>query len=147
MDLVFQTILFFLKQPNPGLKHFDLLSLHSYACANFQGYWPGSDPDLCLPRREYWPKNCLCVCVCVCVCVRARAHSWVRLFVTPWTVVRQAPLSMGFSRQGYWSGLPFPSPDDLSDPGIKAASLVSPALAGRFVTTSATCAVLCVVAQ
>ena len=46
----------------------------------------------------------------------------VRLFATPWTVAYQAPLSMGFSRQEYWSGLPFPSPGDLSDPGIKPGS-------------------------
>ena len=43
----------------------------------------------------------------------------IRLFVTPWTVAYQAPLSMGFSRQEYWSGLPFPSPGDLPDPGIE----------------------------
>ena len=42
--------------------------------------------------------------------------------VTPWTVARQAPLSMGFSRQAYWSGLPFPSPGDLPDPGIEPRS-------------------------
>ena len=48
--------------------------------------------------------------------------SHVRLFVTPWTVACQAPLSMGFSRQKYWSGLPFPSPGDLPDPGIKPGS-------------------------
>ena len=58
--------------------------------------------------------------------------------VTPWTVARQAPLSMGFSRQEYWSGLPFPPPGDLPDPGIKPRSLMSPALAGGFFTTSAT---------
>ena len=45
--------------------------------------------------------------------------SCVRLFATPWTVARQALLSMGFSRQEYWSGLPFPSPGDLPDPGIE----------------------------
>ena len=44
--------------------------------------------------------------------------SHVRLFLTLWTVARQAPLSMEFSRQEYWSGLPFPSPEDPSDPGI-----------------------------
>ena len=44
--------------------------------------------------------------------------SRVRLFATPWTVAHQAPQSMGFSRQEYWSGLPFPSPGDLPDPGI-----------------------------
>ena len=49
----------------------------------------------------------------------------------PWTVVHQAPLSMGFSRQEYWSGLPFPSPVDLPDPGIEPSS---PALSGRFFT-------------
>ena len=48
--------------------------------------------------------------------------SCVRLFVIPWTVAYQAPPSMGFSRQGYWSGLPFPSPGDLPDPGIKPRS-------------------------
>ena len=46
----------------------------------------------------------------------------VRLFVTPWTVAYQAPLSMGFSRQEFWSGLPFPSPGDLPDPGIEPRS-------------------------
>ena len=53
-------------------------------------------------------------------------------FVTPRTVTFQAPVSMGFPRQEYWSGLPFPSPGDLPDPGIK---LASPALAGRLFTT------------
>ena len=52
------------------------------------------------------------------------------------TIVYQAPLSMGFSRQESWSGLPYPSPGDLSDPGIEPVSLTSPALAGRFFTTS-----------
>ena len=48
--------------------------------------------------------------------------------MTPWTVVHQAPLCMGFSRQEYWNGLPFPPPGDLPDPGIKPGSPVSPAL-------------------
>ena len=52
--------------------------------------------------------------------------------VTPWTVACQAPLSIGFPKQEYWSGLPFPSPGDLSEPGIE---LASPALAGGFFTT------------
>ena len=63
--------------------------------------------------------------------------SHVRLFVTPWTVARQTPLSMGFSRQEYWSGLPCPLPGDLPDPGIEPAFLKSPALAGGFFTASA----------
>ena len=54
---------------------------------------------------------------------------------TPWTVAGQAPLPMEFPRQEYWSGLPFPSPGDLSKPGIEPVSLTSPALAGRFFTT------------
>ena len=56
----------------------------------------------------------------------------VPLFSTPWTVAFQAPLSMGFSRQEYWSVLPFPSPGDLPHPGIKSKS---PALAGKFFIT------------
>ena len=53
----------------------------------------------------------------------------------PWTVAHQTPLSMELFRQEYWSGLPFPSPGDLPNPGIKPASLVSPALAGGFFIT------------
>ena len=52
-----------------------------------------------------------------------KSLSHVRLFATPWTVAYQAPLSMGFSRQEYWSGVPFPSPGDLPDPGIKPGLL------------------------
>ena len=55
---------------------------------------------------------------------------------TPWTVARQAPLSMGFSKQEHWSGLPCPPLGDLSDPEIEHTSLKSPALAGRFFTIS-----------
>ena len=55
--------------------------------------------------------------------------------VTPWAVAHKAPLSMEFSRQENWSGLPFPSPGDLPDPGIEPGFLVSPALAGGFSTT------------
>ena len=54
--------------------------------------------------------------------VKVKSLSRVQLFATPWTVAHQAPLSMGFSRQEYWSGLPFPSPGDLPDPGIKPKS-------------------------
>ena len=54
--------------------------------------------------------------------VKVKLLSCVQLFVTPWTVAHQAPLSMGFLRQEHWSGLPFPSPGDLLDPGIKPRS-------------------------
>ena len=60
------------------------------------------------------------LCVCVCVCVKSLNCVW--LFATLWTVAHQAPLSMGFSRQEYWSGLPFPSPGDLPNPGIEPGS-------------------------
>ena len=71
--------------------------------------------------------------VCVCVCAHALSH--VQLSVTPWTVACQAPLSTGFSRQEYRSGLPFPSPGGLPDPGIKPLS-PSLALVGKFFTNA-----------
>ena len=58
--------------------------------------------------------------------------SCVQLFVTPWTIIHKAPLSMGFPRQEYWSGLPFPPPGDLPDPGIKPGS---PALQANSLPT------------
>ena len=62
----------------------------------------------------------------------------VRLFVIPWSVARQVPLSMEFFRQEYWSGLPHPFPGDLPDPQIKPESLMCPAMAEGFFTSSAT---------
>ena len=74
---------------------------------------------------------------CMCVCLLKRfSHVW--LFATPGPVTCQAPLSMGFFRQGYWIGLPHSPPGDLPDLGIKLVFLISPALAGRFFTTSTT---------
>ena len=108
---------------------------------------------------------CVCVCVCVCMDTHTHTHicsasiiiakhskvfvpvyapitdcvvvvlSRVWLFATPWTVAHPAPLSMGFCSPEYWSGLPFPSPGHLPNPGIKPASSASPALAGGFFTT------------
>ena len=60
-------------------------------------------------------------------CSAVKSLSHVQLFATPWTVAYQASLSMGFSRQEYWSGLPFPSPGDLPDPGIEPGSPASEA--------------------
>ena len=68
----------------------------------------------------------------VCVCVL----SHVRLFTTPQTVACQAPLSMKFSMQENWSGLPFPTPGEVANPGIEPKSLGSSALAGRLFTTA-----------
>ena len=75
------------------------------------------------------------MCVCVCVCVFARALSRIRLFETPWTINRQAPLSMKFSRQEYWSGLPFPPPEDPPDPELELKLPASLALGGGFFST------------
>ena len=72
----------------------------------------------------------------VCVVCAALLHS--RLFAILWTGARQAPLSMGFSRQEYWSGWPHPSPGDLPDPGTDPLSLKSPALTSGFFTIGAT---------
>ena len=76
----------------------------------------------------------LCVCVCVCVCVQCAVLSRYVVsiyFAAPWTAACQAPLSMGFSRPEYRSGLPFPPPRDLLNARIK---LTSPTLTGRFFT-------------
>ena len=70
-----------------------------------------------------------------CACAKSLSRVW--LFATPWTRSRHAPLSMGLSRQEYWSGLPCPPPGDLRDPEIKPASLTSSSLAGEFFTTTA----------
>ena len=89
----------------------------------------------------------LYVCVCVCACARARPRpcvcmlSCVWLFASPWTVAYQAALSMEFSRQEYWSGLPFPSPGDLPIQGLNLCfmqNLAFFALAGGFFTSWAT---------
>ena len=92
-----------------------------------------SRPDLLTisPTPHQTPGVCVCVCVCVCT----HTLSVMSDSVAPWTVAHQAPLSMGFPRQGYWSELPFPPPGDLTDIGSEPASLGSPALAGRFFTT------------
>ena len=73
--------------------------------------------------------------IIMAVCVLSHVAK-LRLFVTPWTVAHQAPLSMEISKQEYWNGMPFPTPGDLLHQGIEQASLASPALAGRFFTTA-----------
>ena len=75
------------------------------------------------PDRDIEPRHTVAV-------VQSLYH--IQLFVIPWTVACKVPLCMRFPRQEYWSGLPFPSPGDLPDSGIKPTS---PALAGRFFTT------------
>ena len=79
------------------------------------------------------PLSVLVTHACMLSC-----FSRVQLLVTLWTVVHQAPLSMEFSRQEYWSGLPCPPPGDLPCPGIEPGSVMPPASAGGFLTTSTT---------
>ena len=81
------------------------------------------------PLQKIQSRSTMC-------CVRVQSLSRAQLFATPWIIALQAPLSMEFSRQDYWSGLPFPSPGDLPDPGIEPASPVPPSLVGRFFTTA-----------
>ena len=87
-----------------------------------------SEPDFIVYQMELMIPHHRLIITMSCV----QSLSCVQLFATPWTIARQAPLSMEFSRQEYWSTLPFPTPGDLPDPGIKPAAL---ALAGRFFTT------------
>ena len=101
------------------LSHFQIFKLFLYLCVSL---WTVVNYFI------LWTKiHCCCCC----------RFSRVRLYVTPGTVARQAPLSLRFSRQEYWSGLPGPPPGDLPNPGIKPASLTS-TLAGTFFTTSTT---------
>ena len=75
--------------------------------------------------------------ICQTFFLLAQSLSRVQFFVTPWTMARQAPLAIEFSRQEYWSGVPFPTPGDLPDPRIEPTSLASPTLAGGYFTSSA----------
>ena len=80
------------------------------------------------PSNCYEKTNCLCTGTCIVASVMSDS-------VAPWTVTHEAPLSTEFSRQEYWSGLPFPSPRYLLHPGIQPASPAYPGLAGGFFTT------------
>ena len=90
------------------------------------GFLSCNTPVHSLPLSLFF--KCISSCHSACGTSVLCCFSRVQFFVTPWTVAHQAPLSMGFSRQGYWSGLPCPPPGDLPEPGIE------PALAGRFFT-------------
>ena len=84
---------------------------------------------------------CMCYCLktsCIVSACMLSRFSCVWLLATLWTIAHQVPLSVGFSGQEYWSGLPWPPPGDLPNPGIEPGSVASPTLAGRFFTTSGT---------
>ena len=87
-------------------------------------------PDCKAQRKSLGQTIGVCACLVVSNSVVSSS------FATPWTVAHQAPLSMELSRQEYWSGLPFATPEDLAYQGMELPSLVSPVLAGRGFTTA-----------
>ena len=97
------------------------------------GLSPPGKQTLLSGRRFQGSRGCLSG-----ACLHALLLSRVQPSATPWTKTRQTPLSLGFSRQEYWSALPCPPPGDFPNSGIKSRSLKSPGLAGGFFTTSAT---------
>ena len=109
-------------------------------CCNL--HYVGQNPVI----RQAWkcalPVFLKHLILCVLSC-----FSHVLLCAIPWAVAYQAPLSLGFSRQEYWSGLPRPPPGDLPDPGIEPVSLMSPTLAGGFFTTCITWEILLALAK
>ena len=124
--------------PRSGQVHSHSISLDTYPASAMLSFILRNlytiEKFLSLPISGILNIMCSqCVCVCVCVCAQSFSHIW--LLATLWIVTHQVPLSMGFSRQEYWSELPFSFPGDLSDPGIKPVSSVSPVLAGEFFTS------------
>ena len=99
----------------------------SCCCQKNQSFSISGEEKETKKTRECVHLWCTCTCHCFCLAV-----SRVQLFMAPWSVAHQAPLSMGFSRQECWSGLPFPSPGDLSDPGFEHRS---PALQANDLTS------------
>ena len=115
------------KYSSPSVHHFTWLSIlwNVHCCCHSTHASPPRKPRLWFQILAQTINN-LYVC--------AQLLSCVQLFMIPWTVAHQAPLPMGFPRQEYWSGLPFPLSGDLSIPGIKPTSPASPALAGGYFT-------------
>ena len=103
--------------------------------------WEPHGPVRLTPSSNHHTEPLAPSLCCMCRTVVVQSLSRVRLFATPWTAARQPPLPMGFSRWEYWSGLPFPTPEDLPDPETEPTS---PALAGGFFTTCASWEAPCV---
>ena len=110
----------------PGILQSRILHLVAISFSK-ESCWPGNQTGLSSPslQADSWPTELQGK-------PKSERCSVVSHSATPWTVVHQAPLSMEFSRQEYWNGLPFPSPGDLPDPGIKPMFPESPALADGF---------------
>ena len=149
------------KFPIP-LPHSEVWQSHLYPTNK---WLEGSFLEIWLAQEELGERERVCVCVCVCVCVRVRAcvrvcacvcarvstcvHSPAHVLIQscptlckPLNLCKplavQAPLSLGFPKKQYWNRLPFPTPGGLLNLGIEHASVVSPALAGRFFTNGTT---------
>ena len=116
-------------------------------------YWYLDIPRL-IPQKFFWlypphPKS-IYIYMFVCVCVlysktssKVCVHEFSRVqLLTPWTTACQAPLSMGFSRQEYWNGLPFPPPGDLSQPSDPTRISCVSCVAGRYFTAEPSTALL-----
>ena len=93
-------------------------------------------PSTPVSRLLFASTSFLCMLGLQAPSMRAKSIQLCLTLCNPIDIAHEAPLSMGFSQQEYWSGLPCPPPGDLSEPGIKPSSFMSPALAGRFLTTS-----------
>ena len=91
--------------------------------SSVRGIFPGKNTGVGCHLLLQGSSNLCYLSLLHCKQTLYHCASHVQLFATPWTVAHQAPLSMGFSRQEYWSGLPFPSPGDLPNPGIEPGSL------------------------
>ena len=121
--------------PSPSPKLILISSLHVYL-------FLGTQPCSALSKLQMFLTLTISLIILLPVCRCVLNHfNHVQLFATLWTIACQAPLSMRFSRQEHWSGLPCPPPEDLPYPGTESASLISPAspaLAGGFFTTGAT---------
>ena len=106
--------------------------LHIHGFPELQAQHIGPEPLAWKALPSALPTSPSTPLLLLALCVHAQSLQLCHLFATPWTVAHQAPLSMGFSRQEYWSGLPFLSPGDLPNTGMEPTS---PALAGKFFTT------------
>ena len=120
---------FQIRSLSKGLSHW-LFNI----CGNHYGLPSQQPPPAWLSLSQPFSSLPLEPCISQVLVFSLCSHVW--LFAAPWTVAYQAPLSLGFSRQECWNGLPFPPPGDFPNSGIKSVSLRSPALAGRLFTIS-----------